>query len=346
MAQLRRAGGRYLRWLALTGCAVAVLAACGGNPAASPGVATDAPGATGAFPVQIQHKFGTTTIPATPKRVVSIGYTEQDALLALGVVPVGIREWFGNQPSATWSWARSRLGGAKPTVLDRDTLNFEQIAALHPDLIVGMSSGMTAGDYAKLSQIAPTLAQSAAYPEYRMPWQEVTTTIGRAVGRGPQAEALVAGVQAQFAAARQQHPEFAGKTGVVAEGDPGTAYAHVGDQLAGFLTELGFVTPQPVAKLVPKDDVIATISDEQLGLLDTDVLVWIESSGAKLNTNPVYQRLRVAREGRDVFLTGDAAGALSFSSVLSLPYALDRVVPMLAAAVDGNPATKVVTSSG
>jgi iron complex transport system substrate-binding protein len=37
--------------------------------------------------VTISHAFGQTTIPAPRKRVVSAGYTEQDDLLAVGVVP-------------------------------------------------------------------------------------------------------------------------------------------------------------------------------------------------------------------------------------------------------------------
>ena len=37
-------------------------------------------------------------------------------------------------------------------------------------------------------------------------------------------------------------------------------------------------------------------------------------------------------------------GATSFVSVLSLPYLLDGLVPMLAAAVDGDPATEVPAS--
>ena len=44
-------------------------------------------------------------------------------------------------------------------------------------------------------------------------------------------------------------------------------------------------------------------------------------------------RLRVAREGRDVLLTdATPSGALTWSSVLSLPPAIDRPVPQLAAA--------------
>ena len=37
-------------------------------------------------------------------------------------------------------------------------------------------------------------------------------------------------------------------------------------------------------------------------------------------------------------------GATSFVSVLSLPYLLDGLVPMLSAAVDGDPATEVPAS--
>jgi iron complex transport system substrate-binding protein len=49
----------------------------------------------------------------------------------------------------------------------------------------------------------------------------------------------------------------------------------------------------------------------------------------------------VKAEGREVFLLngGELGGATSFISVLSIPYLMDDLVPRLAAAVDGNPAT-------
>jgi ABC-type Fe3+-hydroxamate transport system substrate-binding protein len=37
------------------------------------------------FPVTIEHKFGTTEIPAAPKRVVAVGFNDQDFALAVGV---------------------------------------------------------------------------------------------------------------------------------------------------------------------------------------------------------------------------------------------------------------------
>ena len=56
--------------------------------------------------------FGQTTIKQPPKRVVSAGYTEQDDLLAVGVVPIAVTNWFGDQPFAVWPWAQPKLGAA------------------------------------------------------------------------------------------------------------------------------------------------------------------------------------------------------------------------------------------
>ncbi|MDP8968954.1 MAG: iron-siderophore ABC transporter substrate-binding protein [Actinomycetota bacterium] len=323
------------------------VAACGTDagspPAAQPSPTAEAPAV---FPVTIQHKYGTTEIPKAPERVVSVGLTDLDPLLALGVKPVAVRDWFGDQPYATWPWAQDELGDAKPQVLPSKELNFEQIAALRPDLIVGISSGVTDQEYATLSQIAPTVAQPSAYVDYGTPWQEQTRVIGRALGREEQAEELVAEVEARFAKARNDHPEFQGKTGVVAlTGDPGTYYPYGPQDLrARFLTALGFELPGEIAQLAG-DKFFATISRERFDLINTDLLVWIVTSPAEreaLENDPLYQQLDVAREGRDIFLEYvPLGGALSFSTVLSLPFLLDQLVPQLAAAVDGNPGTGV-----
>lgn len=105
---------------------------------------------TAAFPVTIEHKYGSTTIVKTPERVVSVGYNDHDALLALGIVPVAVREWFGDQPFATWPWAEDELGNAEPEVLATGELDFERIAALQPDLIIGLYSGLTEDEYTTL----------------------------------------------------------------------------------------------------------------------------------------------------------------------------------------------------
>ena len=65
-----------------------------------------AEGTPGGGAVTVKHVFGETTIPAAPTRVVSAGFTEQDSLLAVGVVPVATTEWFGGEPYAVWPWAQ------------------------------------------------------------------------------------------------------------------------------------------------------------------------------------------------------------------------------------------------
>ena len=278
----------------------------------------------------------------------SVGFTDQDTLLALGVVPVGIRDWYGDQPDAVWPWATDELGDAEPTVLSSAELDFEAVAALEPDLIVGLSSGMTAADYELLSQIAPTVAQSADFPDYGMPWQEKTLVTGQALGRTAQAEEVVAETEALLEAAREENPEFEGATAAVSflfDGQPG-AYASA-DTRARLMGDLGFETPAEFDELAG-DAFFFNVSPEQITTLDTDVLVWIvgsEAEAANIAALPTRSALTAAQEGREVLTDAELSGALSFSSPLSLPYALEQLVPELALAVDGDPATEVPSAA-
>ncbi|MGQ0618125.1 MAG: iron-siderophore ABC transporter substrate-binding protein [Acidimicrobiia bacterium] len=293
----------------------------------------------------IEHRFGTTEVRALPERVVSLGYSDQDPVLALGTVPVLVREWFGNQPSATYPWAADRLGGAEPGVIDGE-INLEQIAGARPDLIVATYGFIDDNQYRALSAIAPTLAQSGDYVDGGMPWQEVQRVIGLALGRADEADALVERTEVLIADARRQHPVFNGATGLVAyDFGPGQlGFYGPEDQRARLLASLGFELPPSIAGLV-NDEFFGTVSDEQIGLLDADVLVWVEfrpDGAASVKENPVYQGQRVPREGRDVFLGDTIAGAaVSFATALSIPLALESLVPRLAAAIDGDPATEV-----
>lgn len=68
-----------------------------------------------------------------------------------------------------------------------------------------------------------------------------------------------------------------------------------------------------------------------------------EAAAEALRNDPLYSRLDVATQGRAVFLVDgtDLSDALSRQTVLSLPFLLDGLVPMLAAAIDGDPSTEV-----
>lgn len=300
----------------------------------------------------IEHKYGSTEVRGTPERIVTVGYTDQDPVLALGVTPVAVREWFGERPSATWQWARDELGDAEPEVLPSGELNFEQIANLDPDLIIGVSSGMTREEYETMSEIAPTVVQSDEYVDFGVPWQEQTRVVGQALGRRKRAAKLISELEARFTESRKAHPEFEGASGVVVgltSEDESYTPSPYGPQDARsrFLTSLGFEILEEIAELAG-DSFFADLSRERLGLIDTDLLVWVAVQAddfTAVRKDPLYQQLAAAKEGRDIFLEELLAGALSFSTVLSLPFALDELVPRFAAAIDGDTATKVEAAS-
>ena len=306
-------------------------------------------GGDAAFPVEIEHEYGSTTIEELPERVVTVGLTDQDAVLTLGVVPVGITDWFGDHPHAVWPWAQDLLGGAEPEVLSSEQgINAEAIAALQPDVILALYAGLTDDEYDTLSEIAPTVAQPGDYVDWGIPWQEQTRTIGRALGQADEADALVQEVEDQLAQARAAHPEFEGATGVVATPYQERISVYAPEDVRGrFMADLGFVPFEGLEDLAG-DEFAPELSLEQTELLDVDALVWIlgddvQADLARLHEEPLYGGLSVVAEGREVAVSNydTLGGATSFQTVLSVPVLIDGLVPMLAAAVDGDPATVV-----
>ncbi len=293
------------------------------------------------FPTTVEHKFGSTTLEARPERIVSLGYTEQDELFALGAKPVAVRYFFGDEPSAIFPWAEDAAGGAQPEVLNMPygSLNFEKILALQPDLITAVGAGITQEEYDTLSQIAPVLAQSDDYIDFGTPWQEVVRRLAQALGKTSQGETLVSDLEAKFAAARQAHPEFADKTVAVAYRDSGVyGFYTPEDSRARFFTDLGFVVPEALIQ-VSGDSFYAELSEERLDLLDQDLLAFLdvpfaEDGAPSLAEDPLLSQLSAVEAGRVINVTGEDVDALQFGTVLSLSYLLENLVPKVAEAVE------------
>jgi iron complex transport system substrate-binding protein len=274
-----------------------------------------------------------------------VGLTEQDALLALGVVPVATSDWIG-LPGGIGPWAEDELGDEpRPVLLDTsDGIQFERVAAQRPDLIIALYAGLTKQEYEKLSRIAPTVAQPAEHNEWGIPWQEATVTIGRILSREADAQAVVAEVDERFAAERAAHPEFAGQTAAMATPYEGYYVYGPDDPRTRVLADLGFTIPDGLDEIAG-NSFGGNISRERLDLLDVGAMVWLANpaDAAKIRADPLYRNLTVGREGRDVFIGEESPinDPASFVTALSLPYLLDSIVPMLAAAADGDPATRV-----
>ncbi|MFC5926452.1 iron-siderophore ABC transporter substrate-binding protein [Micromonospora vulcania] len=316
--------------------AVLALTGCGGTDTASPNPQPNTSATTG-FPVSVQHKYGTTEIAAAPTRVVTLGLSDQDPVLALGVVPVGAIDWFLERPYGKWPWAQPLWAGKTPEIVgERDEYNLEKVAALKPDLIIGLYSGMSKDQYDKLAKIAPTVAQPVGFDDYAAPWQDMTRLAGKALGKEAKANELIAAIDARLAKLAAEHPDFAGKSVAVVEPYEPGKYAIFAptDPKVVLLTKLGFTVPKAIVDAAGKE-YAAEIGSEQLSLVEVDKLVFLT---ADANTEPtvkadkVYQTLAVAKENRAVFLPYEeppVGAALSFSTVLSIPYALDQLVPLL-----------------
>lgn len=296
---------------------------------------SDEPGTVaGDGSVTIKHVFGETKIPSAPTRVVSAGFTEQDDLLALGVVPIAVTDWFGGEPFGVWPWARARLGTAQPVVLNLyDGIQVDQIASLKPDLIVATNAGLDQDTYTKLSAIAPTIAQSGQSAFFE-PWKDQANTIGQAVFKFDEMTKLIADVDAKFTEVGKNNPTFNGKKVVVVSA---TAYQDAYDVTppgwrTDFLGQMGFAVPDSVDAFV-EDDRAQVPRAKLASVLDAaDVVVWKTESDeerAALLADPTFATLTSTKNDRNVFTGKELAGALAFTSVLSYPVVADQLPPMI-----------------
>ncbi|MFI2369143.1 iron-siderophore ABC transporter substrate-binding protein [Streptomyces sp. NPDC018833] len=330
---------RQIPRVAVAAVAALVLSACGGGDDKSDAKPSGQESAkSAAFPVTVEHKYGSTTIESEPKKVVTLGLSDQDAVLALGVKPVGSVDWFKEQPYGKWPWAKDLWGAKPPQIVgERDEYNMEKIAALKPDLIVAQYSGMKKEQYDTLSKIAKVVAQPKGHEDYQAPWQVMTKQIGKALGKDAETAKLIAGIDARFKAVRDKHPEWKGKTVTVGEPyEPGKFSAFSPkDPKVIFLSEMGFTTSEAYRKALGKEN-IADLSSERFDVMEADRTVWLGTPETEkvMKADPLYKKTKVHQEKRDLFLpydSPDIGAALSFNTVLSIPYAIDQVVPMLEA---------------
>ena len=157
----------------LSALAVAVMAA-------SPALARD-----------VTHAMGTTTVPDAPQRVVVLTNEGTEALLALGVTPVGAaRSWLGNP------WY-AHITEAMDGVEDLGTesgINLELVAAFEPDLIIG-NKQRHEQIYPQLSDIAPTVLSQ----ELRGDWKINLALYAQALGKTAEAETVMTDFDARVA---------------------------------------------------------------------------------------------------------------------------------------------------
>ncbi|GAA0593013.1 iron-siderophore ABC transporter substrate-binding protein [Kribbella sandramycini] len=283
----------------------------------------------------VEHAFGRTSVPAEPKRVVVLGYTDVEVALALGVVPVGFTDFFGTGLNA---WARPLAGTAQPVGFElTDGMPVERILSLKPDLIIATDS-LKQPDYDKLAAVVPTVGPLRADGAYGTPWRDHTRRMGEILGREQRAAELIAQAERRYAEARTKHPSFAGKSlSYIWPAAPDFYLYFAVDPRVQALLELGFhLTPiaEKLAKEHPKD-FYASIGSERLADYEADVIIGQSYSdeAAAAKRNKVFQAIPAVRRGDLIWLPKNVADGLAFGTVLSTMAVLDDLTNSLAKVV-------------
>ena len=324
--------------LVLSGCSASTGSSTsdGGRPAAGTG-----------FPVKVASALGTATIDAAPKRIATWGAGAQDVVLALGEVPVAMPKFtYGANADGVLPWDQDRLDELKaktPTLLtDGTDVPVEEFVAAKPDVILAPYSGLTQKDYDTLSKIAPVVG----YPDqaWATPWRDQVRIVGKALGRSADAARLITSTEAEIEKAKEAHPEIQGASflyGVPFQADELAVYREV-DPRVEILSELGMTVSPNVSALdpTPKDgSFYYDLSYENVNRIDADVLVSFFSDDAAAKTfysDPLIADIPAVKSGHVAPIVGEKlVTAAGTSTPLSLPWALDRLMPILSAAAKG-----------
>lgn len=308
-------------------------AACGGDGRAADLEARPAAASTGTgWPVSITHKFGTATMTAPPNRVVALG--DEDAVYALDITPVGISTTADQSP-----WLAGRVDTKATTLIDvSNGLNIEAVAALRPDVILGVNFFDMPKHYRALSAIAPTVAYEEEWGGQS--WQEQALVVGRAVGREASARDQIARTEAAIADTRAASPGLAGKTftmSYVFAPNEIVTLRSKHDPSVRLFNELGLQLAQPVTGLpqIAPDNPGGALSFEQIEKLDADLVLMLYMSDElrrSFERNPLYRRLDAVRDQRFFALDLPTVSQLRTPTVLGVPWALTQVAPALRAA--------------
>lgn len=245
---------------------------------------------------EITHAMGTTTVPDAPQRVVILTNEGTEALLALGVTPVGAaRSWLGHP------WYEHIASQMDDVVVlgEESAINLELLAALEPDLILGNKQRQE-GIYQQLSAIAPTVMSE----RLRGDWRINFSVYSEALGLTEDGDAQLAAYDARLAALSEALGDYRNEEVSLARFLSGLTRIYYTDTFAGLaLSQLGFARPASQ----DKPDFAEPITKERIPDLEGDRLFYFvydtgngeaRSQADDWLSDPLWLSLDVVKSGR------------------------------------------------
>ncbi|WP_347321313.1 iron-siderophore ABC transporter substrate-binding protein [Rossellomorea sp. RS05] len=277
---------------------ILLLAACGNNEEKedSSGSKEDS--------YKVEHAMGTATVKGTPKRVVILTNEGTEALLALGVKPVGaVQSWTGDP------WYDHIADDMKDVevVGTESELNLEAIVKLKPDLIIGNKMRQEE-QYNQLKEIAPTVMAETL----RGNWKENFELYSKAVNKEDEGEKVIADYDKRVEDMKGKLGDQLKKEVSMVRFISGDVRIYHKDSFSGvILDQLGFARPesQEVDDLAEQG-----VTKERIPAMDGDVLFYFtyETGDGEANklaedwlNDPLFKNLKVSKEDQ-VYEVNDA----------------------------------------
>lgn len=245
----------------------------------------------------IEHAMGVTQVPEHPKRVVVLTNEGTEALLSLGVKPVGaVRSWSG---SPWYKHIEAEMVGVQVVGVENN-VNLEMIAGLKPDLIIG-TKFRQAKIYPILSSIAPTVLSSTL----RGQWQSNFSLYANTLNKQSEGEALLASYYQRIAVLKAQLGERSKQQISVIRFMPSQVRIYQKDSFSGrLLSQLGFARP-PIQDV--DEFAIKNVGKERISDFEGDVLLYFTFNNDSRNgqkivkewmNEPLWQGLDVVKRGQ------------------------------------------------
>jgi iron complex transport system substrate-binding protein len=297
-----------------------------------------------AFPVEIEHAYGTTVIEEKPENIVTLYDSNPDSVLALGIAPVGVsKTGYGKVDEndlSTWVGEAFADLGVEPNVFDgTDGIDFEAISDAQPDVILLPNSGISEEDYNRLSEIAPTVPFATV--AYACTWKEELEVTAKVLGMEEEGAQIEAELEQKISDSIAGYSDvLEGKTAAFCYIDPAdlsVVYVYMPlDPRAGFLEELGLDLPDDIEAMVDEGGYSVPLSSENIDVLNSvDIIVCYgeESLVSVLQSNDVMNTVPAIKNGAVVTISDQSDLYMgTYATPLSIPAVLDDYVGLLAEA--------------
>ncbi|MDQ8734953.1 Fe(3+) dicitrate ABC transporter substrate-binding protein [Paenibacillus sp. LHD-38] len=231
-----------------------------------------------------EHALGKIELDKTPERVIVLEFSYTDALMTLGVQPVGVAD---DDDSSLFMDAVKEQLKDYTSIGSRYEPNIELISSLKPDLIIAdLNHHKTV--YDQLNAIAPTLVLDDHQADYNQ-MLENYKTIAKVLGKEAEGEKRLEEHTAKMAEAKAKIKDLS-LTVLPAVVNPKGFYAHSDHSYTGsFLASLGFTDP------VKSEDSYPQLSLEQLVETNPQAIFLLpateETIISQWEVNPLWKEL-------------------------------------------------------